>query len=129
MTGYNQYETLYDPSFPARLPELFKNGDSITQVCVALDIARSTYYKWKDDHEQFRIAANKGEAIAQAKMEKLLLKGIKGKVKNFQVTGMIFLLKSRFRDVYADEKKEDKSAADSLLEQIILGKIKVEKAE
>jgi len=125
MTGANQYRPDYDPTICKQLPEYFKDGLSITQVCAwKLKIARSTYYEWKEKHPEFKLAAEMGEEISEAYHEKKLQEGADGLIDNFSAPARIFIMKSRFRTTYG-EQKEEKTAGDSLLEKIVLGEVSI----
>jgi len=121
----NQFKRKYDPEICKKIPDLFHNGASITSVCLELKITRDTYYAWRKEFEEFNEACEMGEYKSEKYMERLAMKGIRGKIRNFSAPMMIFMLKNRFRKTYGEEKKEEKSAADTLLEQIVLGKVKV----
>lgn len=120
----NQFKPDYDPKVCELVAPLFKSGRSITQVASKLGIARSTYYRWKEIHPEFEDACQIGEQLSQAKVESVFWKGIRGKIKGFSAVSMIFLLKSRYKETYGEDSK-DKGASDSLLEQLLSGKVKI----
>ncbi len=123
----NQYAPIYNPEICDTIVELFRDGSSITKVCaVKLGIGRSTYYQWKEEHPEFKEAAERGEELAEAYHENIMEDGANGKIKDYNATTRIFIVKNRFRKTYGEQKDEkDKSAAESVLEQLMAGKIKI----
>lgn len=116
---------VYDPTICDELPAMFADGSSIVKVCARkLGIARSTYYEWKDKYPEFKKAADKGEQLGQCAQEDILEAGARGEIPNYNATSQVFLMKCRYRKDYSDQEKE-KSTSDSLLEQIINGKVKI----
>jgi hypothetical protein len=117
----------YDPSICAKVPELFEDCSSITQVAVKLGIGRSTLYEWIDAYPEFKKAMELGLNKSEAAMEKLALEGAKGLYEKFSAPMLIFMMKNRFKSTYGEQKEEEKNAATTLLEQLLLGNIKIEK--
>ena len=116
---------VYDPSICKEIKEMFRDGSSIVKVCARkLGIARSTYYDWKERYPEFKVAAEKGEELSQCAQEDILEAGARGEIPNYNATSQVFLMKCRYRKDYSDQDKE-KSTSDSLLEQIINGKVKI----
>jgi len=118
-------ESSYDPKFCETAVDVLSEGKSLAAVCVAIGVARSTLYEWRDKYPDFKKAIEMGLQHAQLRFEELGLKGMSGEIKNFAGSSWIFTMKNRFRDDYAEDKKEDKSPAESVLEQILSGKIQV----
>ena len=69
-------------------------------------------------------AGMKGEQLAEMYHEQKLHAGADGEIDGFNASARIFIMKSRYRETYG-EQKEEKSAGDTLLEQLALGKLKV----
>ena len=127
--GYNQYDKKYDPSICDKIPVMFADGSSITKVAaIKLGISRSRYYDWKEEHPEFKAACEMGENIGEAAFEDIAMQGIKGEIDSYNAPTTIFMMKNRFRKTYG-EVKEEKSAGDTLLEQLVLGKIKLTSVE
>ena len=118
-------ESDFRPEYCEIAAEVLSSGKSYAAVCSKLDICRSTLYKWRDDFPEFAKALSRGLQKAQEHWEDIGEDGIKGNIDKFSSTPWIFTMKNRFRDDYADEKKEDKTSADSLLEKILSGEIKI----
>lgn len=93
------------------LIEMFADGSTITQVCSQkLKIARSTFYQWRQDHPEFDEAAKMAIEASQARHESIMMDGITGKIKGYQATPHIFLMKSTFKGEYV-EKVDEKTEA------------------
>lgn len=121
----NQWETHYDPAICDKIIEMFSDGSSVTKVAAKkLGIARSTYLKWKKDHPEFAAVCEIGENLAEAVLEDKGEAGMQGETENFNATVYKFHMVNRFRATYG-EQKEEKSAGDTLLEQLVLGKVKI----
>jgi len=98
--------------------KVLAEGRSIVAVAAELGISRKTIYNWKDAHPEFAEAIESGVAKSQAYWESIGRDGITGDNPDFSATPWIFTMKSRFREDYA-EKKDDKSASDSLIEKLV----------
>lgn len=99
--------TDYDPSYPKLLLETMSRGDTLACFCSDVGIARETAYAWMKDHKEFSDAYKKAQENALKYWEKILSLCATGKpfidtdgseYKNYNVTAMIFLMKSRFKD-------------------------------
>lgn len=124
----NQYDKIYDPSICSKIPSMFADGSSITKVAVIkLGVSRQTYYDWKNQYPEFKAACQIGEQISEVYHEEKLEKGADGEIENYNASSRHFLMKCRF-ETYR-EQKEEKSAGDTLLEQVVLGKIKLSNNE
>ena len=101
------FEDKFETWMIEKANELFKDGESITSVCCDLDITRETYYQWRQNKDHpFYETAKKGEQLSQQYWERLGRQGIRGDLEKFAGSSWQFVLKNRFRDHYADEKKE-----------------------
>lgn len=113
----------YHSSICDELVDMFADGTSITQVCaMKLKIARSQYYVWKDTYPEFRLAAERGEQMSEAFHEKKLEQGADGLIEGFSAPARIFLMKSRFRETYGEQKAQvQNEEALAQLAQILYG--------
>ena len=55
----------YDKEICKQVISLGKQGYSLTQIALELDIARSTLYEWRDKYPEFSDAIKKGREFAQ----------------------------------------------------------------
>lgn len=122
--------TWHEPKYTSEHCEtaikILANGESIAAVCAEIGIARSTFYEWKDSHPEFNKAVSIGLQKSQRDWEKLGRSGISGEIDKFSPSPWIFTMKNRFREDYQEEKQDnDKSAAESALEQILTGKVTI----
>ncbi len=116
----------FRPEYCAIAENVLANGESKAAVCAELEISKQTLYDWQDMHPEFKEAIEIGLYKSQRDWEAIGRNAALGGVDKFPQSSWIFTMKNRFRDDYAEEKKEDKQdAAASLLENIISGKIKV----
>ena len=116
----------YKPEYEALAIEILSQGKSLAAVCAKIGVCRDTLYDWRDKYPGFAKALKTGLQQAQSVWEDIGTQGITGQHEKFAGTPWMFVMKNRFREDYADDKKEDKaSAAESVLEQILSGKIQV----
>lgn len=100
--------TDYDVSFCEKAIALGKDGASKTEIAVDIGCGRSTFYRWIEEHPEFRDAIKEAEAQAQAWWER------KGRTAIFASTGFnatayIFNMKNRFSDDYKDRAVHEHS--------------------
>lgn len=119
----------YKKEYPKKAEEILAQGKSLAAVCAALDIARQTFYEWKDQHPEFKESIEKGLLKAQAAWEEIGKDGIVGNYEKFNASSWIFTMKNRFRHDYAEEKDDKKDSEKSVLEKIITGEIKIKHEE
>ena len=62
--------TEYDPEWVEKLPGMFRQGQSVLEVAVALNISKSAYYVYEAEHPEFLDASTRGKEISQAWWEK-----------------------------------------------------------
>jgi hypothetical protein len=108
----------YEPWMDEVALEGFKAGKSITAICCTLDIARDTYYRWRDDKDHpFYQIAKKGEQISQAAWESIGMDGVVGNLEKFAGSTWQFTMKNRFREHYSDAAPKD--LRDTLIEKLL----------
>ena len=101
-----------------RVTSLFKDGKSITAVAVALGVHRDTYYAWKEEYPEFKHAAEMGEQLSEAYHETKLHETADGKIDKANGACRIFIMKSRFRETYA-EPKDHLALTQTLIEKLL----------
>lgn len=87
--------TKYSVALANRLPDMFKNGESVAEVCLALEISKDTFYAWVKKHKRFSDAYKKGLCKSEAWWSRLGRAGSQGSVK-IQPATWIFNMKNRF---------------------------------
>lgn len=70
--------TIYDPSYADILPDLFKDGQSVIEVCVELGIHKDTFYEWCGKHKEFSDAYALGLMYSEAWWQRLGRAGAAG---------------------------------------------------
>ena len=112
--------TKYKVEFCDTVLELFKQGKSIAQICLRLDIAKDTFYHWKEKHEAFSDSVKMGEFFSQGWWEDqgqdgLWINGAEGADK-LNSTVWFMNMKNRFsknwKDKHEDEEQQAKSIPD-----------------
>jgi hypothetical protein len=118
---------VYDPRYhPYEVIELMKDGKSITQVCAAFEITRTTFYEWKSKHPEFEKAAELAVVKSQAWWEEKLKEGAIGEIKHFDAKATSFAMSARFDDYKESPKQQGNSVViniDSLSDDELNNKI------
>lgn len=117
----------YRPEFCDIAAKVLANGESLAAVCAELDISRATFYEWRDNNPDFKDAVDRGLQKAQRVWENIGKDGIIGCYEKFSPSPYIFTMKNRFREDYKEDKQEQKSDDLSVLENILNGKITINK--
>jgi transposase len=86
----------YRASMADEMLDMFREGQSVVEVCAALGISRVTFYQWLKDHHTFSAAYDRGLELSQAWWEKLGREGAAGKA-DINPATWIFNMKNRFR--------------------------------
>lgn len=68
----------YDPELAELLPSMFKEGQSVVEVCVELGIHKDTFYDWCAKHKEFSDAYALGLQYSEAWWQKLGRAGAAG---------------------------------------------------
>jgi len=109
--------TDYRPEYCDDIVDYLTEGRHIIEYAAKLSVAKSTIYKWAEQHQEFSDALKK----AQAKSTAWWLNLHKAKASGIQREGsdllIIHMLKNKDREEFGDkaeEKKEDSAAARML---------------
>ena len=102
--------TDYDPAYCDEARVFLADGFSLAALAGHLGVARSTVYKWVDEHPEFSDAVKTGQAAATLWWEKanrnLALTG------EGNATAIIFGLKNRASDEWRDVKATEITGKD-----------------
>ena len=96
----------YKKQFAQDLPQMFKNGESVAEVCVQFGVSRQAFYDWVKKYPEFAEAYEQGKLYSEAWWTKLGRAGAAGQVA-LNATPWIFNMKNRFG--WTDQPKDDKS--------------------
>lgn len=94
----------YDPAYCERVVALGEEGKTIAEMAADLDVARTTFNDWREQHEEFSYAVRRGIEKAQAWWESNGRVATFGGFDGFSATSYIFQMKNRFRDDWADRQ-------------------------
>ncbi len=86
----------YTNSFPAELATLMAQGYTDARICAHWGISRSTFYRWREDKEEFKVAHNRGLERAEAWWEEFGLAGMTGKIPKFNATIYLAFMNNKF---------------------------------
>lgn len=102
--------TGYDPEYCEQAITFLADGYSLAALAGHIGVARSTIYKWVDEHEEFSDAVKRGQAKAVLWWEnanRSLATGGEG-----NATSIVFGLKNRAADEWRDVKATEISGPD-----------------
>ncbi len=105
---------------------LYRKGNSSTKVAVELGLTCTQYKNIRENNDAFNNICEFGENLSQTILERIALRGAKGKIKNFNNTILQFLLKAQYPATYND-KKDDKDEGGTLLEKLMAGSLELVK--
>lgn len=97
--------TAYTPDIGDRILAIMAEGLSLTAAAAECDVGRSTVYRWKDEHPEFRDTVNLAMAKRQNFLERRLLTSDSGPV----VTSSIFALKNAGPEDWRDKREVEHS--------------------
>lgn len=97
--------TDYHPDIGERILAIMAQGLSLTAAAAECDVGRSTVYRWKDEHEEFRDTVNLAMSKRQAFLERRLIDAKEGPV----VTSSIFALKNAGQGDWRDKIETEHS--------------------
>jgi len=86
--------TKYNADFADTVVTLMKEGASIVEICLELNICKQTFYNWCKEHEEFLDSKKKGVDFSEGwwmKKGRLNLEN-----KDFSYTGWYMNMKNRF---------------------------------
>ena len=81
--------------------ELMREGASQEEVIGSLDISKDTYYRWREEHEEFSDAIKRGVRLSQTWWERQGRISLKDR--EFNYTGWYMNMKNRFK--WADKQE------------------------
>jgi len=93
--------TKYKKEMCETVIELMREGASQEEVIGSLDISKDTYYRWKEEHEEFSDAIKRGVRLSQTWWERQGRISLKDR--EFNYTGWYMNMKNRFR--WADKQE------------------------
>lgn len=93
----------YDPAYCERVIELGKEGKSLTQIAVALDVPKSTLISWSNAHLEFSTALTRAKECEQAWWEQKGMDGLTADKFNSAVWSKS--MSARFREDYTERRE------------------------
>ncbi len=109
--------SLYDPRYCEELISHMSGGLSFESFSALIGVHRDTLYEWAKAHPDFHEAKKIGLDASLLYYEKIFKLGIMGKIKNFNATSLIFLMKNRFK--WTDRNEEKLTLEKSLHAQLV----------
>lgn len=100
----------YKPEYCDTAIAFMEDGYSVTALAGHLRVARSTIYKWADEHPEFSDALNIGQSVAALWWEDRLRAVARGDEGN--AAAAIFALKNRASDDWRDKQEVDHRSRD-----------------
>jgi hypothetical protein len=128
MSDSKKYErpgqpTKYQPKYCQMLIDHMKSGMSFEAFAGHPDVmvCRDTLYQWVKDNPEFSDAKRQGSEAARFFLEATGIKGLHGKIKNFNSTVWIFTMKNRcqWRDKVEHSGAIDTTASTDKLKRMM----------
>jgi transposase-like protein len=85
----------YKPEMCELVPEMYREGESDSEVAFKLDISSAVFYAWIKKYQEFAEAVEKGKTVSQAVRQKIGRDGAQGKIP-IQARVFIANMKNRF---------------------------------
>lgn len=95
--------TKYKPEYCDEVIRMSKYGASKAEMALELDVAKSTFDLWAQEHEEFSVAVKKAVEISQGWWERTGRQAAIGEIEGFNATSYIFNMKNRFKDDWRDK--------------------------
>lgn len=95
----------YKPEFCEQVIEYGKEGMSLHEMALELDICYDTLNEWCKEKPEFSEAVKKARSYSQGWWEKLGRSAAAGGVNNFNATAYIFNKKNRFPADWRDKQE------------------------
>ncbi|WP_373083812.1 helix-turn-helix domain-containing protein [Zhongshania sp.] len=105
--------TKYDPKYCDEVVEYMRDGYSVTAFAGHIGVARSTVFKWADEHEEFSDSLKAAQAMAAQWWEDRLRDVAMTGTGN--ATAAIFGVKNRSSEDYKDKRETDLTNSDGKL--------------
>lgn len=100
----------YRPEYCDQVVACLAEGHSVTAFAGRIGVARSTVFKWAEEHQEFSDSLKVGQARAVEVWEKALLDVAKNGGGN--ATAAIFGLKNRAADDWRDKQEHEHTGKD-----------------
>lgn len=110
MRGPGGRPSSYRPEYCDQVVACLSEGHSVTAFAGRIGVARSTVFKWAEEHQEFSDALKVGQARAVEVWEKALLDVAKNGGGN--ATAAIFGLKNRAADDWRDKQEHEHTGKD-----------------
>lgn len=95
----------FSQEYVDKLTNLMGNGrKSIAAICTYLNISQDTHYRWKEEHETYKQAYDKGIMAAQVWWEEMGIKGIRER--DFKPAMYIFTVCNLFPETFKQYSAE-----------------------
>ena len=89
------FESKYKDEYPALYIKICKEGGSICDFCVVVEIGRQTFYDWIDAHEDFSKAHKLGKEITEQWLTRTGIEGMRGDRDGFNATAWSMLMRNK----------------------------------
>lgn len=119
--------TKYRPEFCDQLPAMFKEGEDVSVILIALDISRDTFYRWIKKYPEFKAAYAMGREYSKAYCTQKGWDLVNGMLKPGGTGAWIFMMKNKFN--WQDRVEVDTTSDKATIEEMISEDTKPKEAE
>lgn len=113
--------TKYDPKYCDEIITFLEEGYSVTAWAGSIRVARSTVYKWAEEHPEFSDALNIAQAVSALWWEDRLRENAEKGEGN--ATAAIFGLKNRAADDWRDKRELDNTSSDGSMTPTVIERV------
>lgn len=93
-------------------------GLSFESFAGVVGVHRANLYQWAKVHQDFHDAKKRATDAGLLALEQLGVLGMKGELKNFNVTAWIFMMKNRHSALYSDKQEHTITAKPTIIKRL-----------
>ena len=94
-------QSKYNSDMCTKIIDAATKGKHITGMMLAINCkSKATWYKWQEEHPEFKEAVEYSKHISQGFYEELGLLGTTGQIKNFSATTYALIMNNKFKEDY-----------------------------
>ena len=113
----------YKKEYADKLPDMFRQGESIAEIAASFNICRATFYNWVDNHIEFKEAYALGKIYSEAWWEKAGRGGAVGKI---DINPSVWIANMRNKFNWDRKEPEEGQAEEKITKVEIIRRVKTD---